>query len=455
MIKRNVSLLLAVLLLLSSAISFSEYSGQNWNWREWSQRFFKIDKETAEKFMPFAIFSLGLLTAGSLYYWMKKKGQDTTSQPTKPTTITDSATVSVPKTSIILQQFKVYSQFNHDGGGGASCGYHSLLRSMQVVNALGTDQNMSKLQEDLMNSKIIQTYFGENGIWRKDIIAKRKQEEFKKELHIKLVTGLRKNTQQESLYNQFRIQMNFKDYDDFNSKVINLYKSSLGFIENWIVRILSEPEMSTLSYDFTNDGIRGYISKGLLNLRNKENENLVAELQEDKTIDVYFDYDEIRKNVLSENWVVKLRNLWNEILANPQFASDFRGEWLSDGEVEHIWEYHKKDILEENIFPENVCKFKAIANFDSIGMEDFDEVTPYIKENIKPDLNQKKQLFGVFALGTMRQIGETQGTRGHWYSLVMHQDWDGNRKYYVMDSANNTDRTQDKNALKIIDLIEH
>ena len=44
-------------------------------------------------------------------------------------------------------------------------------------------------------------------------------------------------------------------------------------------------------------------------------------------------------------------------------------------------------------------------------------------------------MFLVFALGEgMRQIGETRRTSGHWYGLVMQQDPQGGRHYYVMDS---------------------
>ncbi len=49
----------------------------------------------------------------------------------------------------------------------------------------------------------------------------------------------------------------------------------------------------------------------------------------------------------------------------------------------------------------------------------------------------------------MRQSGEAKGIRDHWYPLVMHQDCDGKRKYYVMDSMG-TDRTGDDNVWKLI-----
>lgn len=429
MVNRRVTLSFVLVLFLSSSLSFSESAWQNW--REWSQQFLKIEQDAFKKIMPF--IGVGFATVGGFYYWINKKINDMFNKPLEES---DYGALHLfplytgKKKRSSIKQLDVYSQFNRDGGGGASCGYHSLLHSMQVVNALGTNQDTSVLNKSLMDSEQIQEYFGEKGSWRKDIIEKRKREEFKKELHEKLVRSLTKNE---------------------NTKAVELYKSALGFIEDRIIFALSQ---STNSLDFTDENIQGYISEALLKLKNEDNASIIDELRQNKVIDANFNYDTMRTSVLSKDGVIEPGALWNAILDDQKFESDFKGEWLSDGEVEYIWKHHKKDILKEDIFSEDVCKFKAIANFGSIGREGFDEVTPYIKENIKPHLGQEKQLFGIFALGTMRQTGETEGTRGHWYPLVMHQNREGVRHYYIMDSANNRDRTGDKNALKVISLIE-
>ncbi len=78
-----------------------------------------------------------------------------------------------------------YCQFNQnpDGGGAASCGYHALLRGMQLVQAKSNEKSDEYLQNILNDPGIIQHYFGKkgiffgkNGTWRQDIIQKRKND---------------------------------------------------------------------------------------------------------------------------------------------------------------------------------------------------------------------------------------------------------------------------------------
>lgn len=412
-----------------------------------------------QKVVPGTIITLGLV--GAMYYWWtRKKGGDdsgksggitslppriepTVSEPevspqiaiipsyTKPTVVEQKVSPRLEVSS--LQQFQVYSQFNWDGGGAASCGYQTLLRGMQVVNAQNEHESDEVLQKILNDSIPIAVYFGENGEWRKDIIARRKDQELKKILHAKFIATL-------------------NQYCDDKSK--DLYKSALGFLEDTIVVISRDPQERIKQYEFTDESIQSDVAKSLEQLKNEANESLIEKLQLPDMINHCFDLEAMRKELFSKEFILSLPKLIQELHNRYDLQEDFAGDWLSDGELEYLWTEHRVDIIPLRVN----CGFKAIANFELVDNpeypKEFDEVAVYIDENVKPLLNKQQQMFQIFALGTMRQTGSTTGTRGHWYPLVMYQDQTGKRHYYIMDSAGNASRTNDTNAWKIVNLIE-
>jgi len=252
-----------------------------------------VNSETLQNIAPVAVIALGV--AGYMYYWLTKKDGN----PIRSI---------VPMNYVwpTLQQFKVYCQFNWNGGGAASCGYHTLLRGMQVVASKNRNQNEMQLKNDLMSVELIENYFGENGRWRQAIIQKK-----------------------------------------------------------------------------PND--------------------------------------------------------------------DRHGDWIDDGDLEYLWNNYRNDILNRSIN----CGFLAIPDFNVLGTS-YSLLEPYIKDEVRPFLNQPREMFHIFALGTMYQTGDKSRTEGHWYPLVMHQNTAGKRQYYITDSASEgeTNRLEDTNAWKIIDLIE-
>ena len=89
-----------------------------------------------------------------------------------------------------LKQYPVYSQQNRDGGGPASCGYHTLLS-----HAGGTIQKCreseDRLKIALMDPVVIAAYFGHsNSDWRNKIIIERKKKVVENEWYQKMWTGI-------------------------------------------------------------------------------------------------------------------------------------------------------------------------------------------------------------------------------------------------------------------------
>jgi hypothetical protein len=428
--KRLIFFLLISSLLL---LPVTSYYAVSWDdLKQKAQNF--VNKEAVDNVLPGLMVAIGIV--GGLYYYLTKKddddlekGQNTVIHKKDPLSLGSMAVQSSPD----LEQLQVYCQFNDDGGGGASCGYQTLLRSMQVVKGKSENESDEALQKLLNDPIAIDLYFGKDGEWRQAIIERRKEQELKKALHKKFILALNQGG---------------------DEKAKELYKSSLGFLEDIMVSISRSPEENIKQYDFTDEAICNYLLKSLEQLKNKKNEDLISKLQNVETINQYFNLKKMREEFFSQEFILQIPVLTKEINNRSDLQDDFLGEWLSDGEVEYLWQEKHGEIIPRNV----TCGFKATANFEFVGNKkypDLDEVTPYIEDNMK-SLNEKQQFFTIFALGTMRQGSDTVGTRGHWYPLVMYQDSEGKRKYYIMDSGSRdkTNRLRDINARKIINLIE-
>ncbi len=151
--KQYLFFLFAGALLLLPVTSYYAIS-----WKEIKKRASKlVDTETLQKNIPGALIVLGL--AGGLYYWWKSRG------------VTEPIRFEIAGQQVT--QFPVYSQFWSNVGGNASCGYHTLLRGMQIVEAKAHNKSDDDLQKTLKSSNFIAKYFGENGSWRQAIIQRR------------------------------------------------------------------------------------------------------------------------------------------------------------------------------------------------------------------------------------------------------------------------------------------
>lgn len=331
----------------------------------------------------------------------------------------------------------------------------ALAKALLDPSTIQKSENI--LKETLINSDVIQIYFGSNGEWRKQIIKERKAKEFKKKLHEKFAGSLNSTIDGDVEQKLLKAFCDSYPKKCENATIANavdkakeLYKSALGFLESEIVLEID----SVVQHDFTNEALVKYIYVGLDEALTGKRKGapLVEILQKEEVINKFFNFDKMR-DVLGSDNILVIKKIVDEIIASSDRQDDFSGEWLDDGEIEFLWK--KERARRDSIIKSSaVCGLKTIPNFDFIGMKDIDEVTPYIEEEIENHLNKKQQFFQIFPLGTMRQSGDTGRSRGHWYPLVMHQNNDGNRKYYIMDSANNRDRTHDRNARKIINLIE-
>lgn len=72
---------------------------------------------------------------------------------------------------INIQQLSVKNQFDKDGGGTYSCGYHAIKNGLFIFQSiLENDTVSSKAKEIIKSNDIIDTFFGPDGVWR-NVIA--------------------------------------------------------------------------------------------------------------------------------------------------------------------------------------------------------------------------------------------------------------------------------------------
>lgn len=466
--KRFLSLTLLIL-LFSSEISLC-----SWSWWESIVKAplqsiaQSIDGDTAKKLFPLVL----LASVIGFYYWMSKKDKGSNEEsgklpprvpsfsalqsqtplapsiipvssvsvatsPTTTTTVTQPVSGEMSaykKPQDLLTPYRVYSQTESNGGGAASCGYHALLRSMQVVASKSENEYEKDLIERLQEPWAIEIYFGNSDSdWRKKIIMKRKKKILKDELHTKFLAVLEEG----------------KD-----AKTVELYKSAFGDLEQVIIGLVDDVVGGNKEYDFTSDAIKEYIRAGLKKLKNTENEKKIEELEDSIIMKEHLSISGIGAAVSAES-ILRPSELLEEITQRPDPTKLFQGDWLDDGELEFLWKY-EREKKRNSLVPDAItCALKTVENPNNIGKEYVDEVTPFVKEQIANNLGQQKPWFLIFVIGEgMSQIGDTGRTSGHWYGLVMYQNNAGDRRYYIMDSMNYS-RTNDKTAKKIIDIIEY
>ena len=392
---------------------------------------------------------------------------------------------------VTLTQYPVLNQFARDksndviGGGAASCGYHTVLRAMQLVAALASKADERQILIDLNDTNSIAAYFApkrqvtenketkeEMGEWRKMVIDSRKTIEFRR-----------------ILTNQLDIAIAQKDDD----KATKIYKSALGNVANYLVAVQSDPNKRQNKYTLEDEDIRDYIQEGLekINAKNVEeltklraggvsesnileieqSIELIKKLTDQDIIQRYISFETIKLVLANDNTWLAMNVLWDQAINHSDRKIDFDGEWLDETEVGVLLPRHEKEDVTNTIIPlTTVYEFRAVADFSLINLRVEEPVAgnqkettvnylydtlPTVWQMLEDNDNIKKEWFYIVAIGTMSQ---EKGSRGHWYPFIVHQNDSGHRAYYVMDSGG-TNRTLNdysgRNVRKLIDLIEN
>ncbi len=391
-----------------------------------------IDKETTKKLSLVAIAAATLM---GLYYWMSKKSKKVDEKPV------------LSAISYNLEQYQVYNQFDDNGGGSASCGYHALLRSLQLIHSKSSNKPEATLKNDLMSPDLIQVYFGnERSDWRKKIIMRRKKEIVKKQFEDNRSSFIKSSE---------------------NSANSELYKSALDQFKITILGWLYDAQEH---HDVDDRALVSYIGEGLEKLKQdrilykkldpEDTEinlavDVFGELKKYVTMQKYINFSAIRDKMFLGQDRIDGISLLRTVNRLPDPNNNLKGDWLYPDEIEFLWEYEKNK--KDSLVPKNsVCGLKVILDPSLIGGNIGDEFTSYVEKNIKQYWDSRQPFYFIFILGTMEHTVESKdkmtGTSGHWYPLTVYQDENQERFYRVMDSASSTNnRIKDKSVLRVIE----
>jgi hypothetical protein len=233
-------------------------------------------------------------------------------------------------------------------------------------------------------------------------------------------------------------------------------KSEIGYIESFYIQddIKLTQFQVFCQFNFDGGGLAscGYhaLLRGMQIVQaksnNKDDENLQKTLNDSDVVQYYFG---------KKGFFFGKNGEWREAIMQKRQNNRDYGDWIDKEEIQYLWENNKNKFISQ----EELCDFDVVEDVNLIGNPDVDLTTAFILKKIKEILNTHKMYFVIFILSTMEQPkeGEELTMRyGHWYPLVMYQNEEGKRQYYIADSGSwdKTNRLEDPNAWKIINLIE-
>lgn len=134
----------------------------------------------------------------------------------------------------------------------------------------------------------------------------------------------------------------------------------------------------------------------------------------------------------------------------------YDGENLRSDSIDTLihHELRERILLNKNV----QCTINTIDDINIIGQNEFDFITPTVRENLTNARTAQKSYTHIFLIGTMKhQLYEHnkthKGTIGHWFTVVLHQSSTGPREYIIADSVN-AYRLQDPAISTLIQAIE-
>lgn len=317
---------------------------------------------------------------------------------------------------------KVKSQFDADGGGRASCGYHALKNGILIARAI---LNNSDVQKELTDSAIINSKFGNTAAsWRNHVINFRATECAKSSLKQYLETQLSKDT-----------------------KILSAQE--LPIISNLITNISSV--LANNNYSAA-DNIRNY--KIAAETIYKTIEGVIFQRAKDEPSNTF--YSSVTRTKITQ-YFPKLGDLtfsigdgavltcgkdvsnkkWNDNIAKrgPN-DTEIPGEWLSSAELKSIVEH------------ERASKSGLFENYQA------NDIPVFFIDNIDGQIELEKDLKDF---ATKMQTTESSGLAvfivylpAHWVACVAYKDSNQKPRYILADSAGDKITT---NAT-IVNLIE-
>jgi hypothetical protein len=311
---------------------------------------------------------------------------------------------------------------------GATCGYHSVLNSINLFALETGDENWGV---QLCNHKLIQEFFGEFGEWRNAIVRDRVRMAYYDYIWNLFINCLRPDEQiTDEGYNKDKIKETYKSLlKDYCSLLVdNIFKGEK--VEIRCGAFYNHLQSVNISFGDVNQYVRiiGFP-------RDQIERHIRTEFFK------YFNETKLPRSFIDLSFY---RMACNDYQERYKQRLDLEGGWIDEVEIGKLVQKERPALGSD--------MFTIIPSADDL-------VNPNIDGGFVPERNRcqyvREQLqnpavrdyIHCFILGTMkRMINENQstekGTIGHWFAVLVHK-LQKQRKYIVADSLNQPCLNQD------------
>lgn len=324
-------------------------------------------------------------------------------------------------------QLEVKNQFDCDGGGSASCGYHALKNGLFIALGLQNGKSSSDIKKDLNLIDPIKKLFGGlDSRWREFIIELRRK---------KLAAH----------YIEDQILRNIKKANCVNTNQGIGYFRKLNLSSEYINILQNDDEKNLLCnslIDIANELVKkGKDNKYLIDFEEilKEIHAQFSKKRELATEDFYF---KLYDNLSSKELIAKHLNSFNldfsisknnQIITNNKKAlgkiESFSGEWLLSSEIEQLVKFEKNN---NSLLGKYKLPIFCIDDINS------DELLKYLKDNNSEPII----IFIVHVDGN------------HWVTCVFSKK-ENEIVFYLSNSSLNQDIRSNEKIKRLISLFDN
>lgn len=157
----------------------------------------------------------------------------------------------------------------------------------------------------------------------------------------------------------------------------------------------------------------------------------------------------IRACLKQIEWLFGDDGVWRNQIRDRR-GEPTEGDWLSGIEIDYLMKENNDLGAYPHTTLDDIKQVKNSAVFEC-------DIAP-VKKAMQDALQAGRDYLHQFFMGTMEQYAgpndEIRTTQGHWFTVVLHQDKNGKRKYVIAESLGNRSRINDDLVETLINALE-
>lgn len=334
-----------------------------------------------------------------------------------------------------IQQLQVKNQFDIDGGGELSCGYHALKNALIIaLNLIDSGSISSEGQNELKSAEIVDNLFGNEGIWRNKIETYKNKKLAEDYLYNYLIYNMAgdkehiylKMPNEDFTENEYALRLKL-GHIKFTSIDQNLQFEKHLYLKNILVEASKdlvknfdydkESDLSNIiEYSFNKNQIFDAINNVLSDKSRNRNPETKYNFSKQEVQDYLPHINNINFIVIKGTITSNTESLPFELRGTSPYDSHFSDN-LSSTEIEHILEDLELNKLSICIIGDKglVLKEEYQGNYND-----------NFKELVK-NIHERKPSIDIFLINE----------RNHWIACVIQSN-DEYINYYLANSSTNS-----------------